>query len=278
MMDGSFSHDLTGAMALISGGGRPMSEAPFIKTPGLLARPADGVFAPRPLRDTAVALPGQTPDAPPLDDAQPPALDSAPIAPAPSTAPTSAPAPTPEPAPAFAPITQLSAAQMTAALTEARAQARAEVLAELAADRATLADTARSLAAALTRITQPPASDLTALNAHLGQAVAHLAAQRAGQAIDADAAPFARRIMALATRVTDTFDQVSLRLHPDDAQAIAALLQDACPPDLAQMTQARLRPDPSPHRGDVALHTPTTRLQDLLALPAPQDHQGSTDD
>ena len=275
MMDGSFSHDLTGAMALMPGGGRPVSEAPFIKTPGLLARPADGVFSSRPLRDTALVLPGQTPDAPP------PAPDSAavdapaPIIPAPTPAPAAEQAP---PAPAFAPITQLSAAQMSAALTEARAQARAEVLAELADERAALADTARSLATALARIAQPPASDLTALSAHLSQAVAHLAAQRAGQAIDADAAPFARRIMALAARVTDTFDQVSLRLHPDDASAIAALLQDACPPDLAQMTQARLRPDPSLHRGDVALHTPTTRLQDLLAAPAPQDHQGQTHD
>lgn len=275
MMDGSFSHDLTGAMALIPGGGRPMSEAPFIKTPGLLARPADGIFAPRLLRDMAVVLPGPTPDAPLAGDAQHPTPeDGAPIPPAPA-APSAEQA---QPAPAFAPTTQLTAAQMSAALTEARAQARAEVLAELADERAALADTARSLAAALARIAQPPASDLTALSAHLSQAVAHLAAQRAGQAIDADAAPFARRIMALATRVTETFDQVSLRLHPDDARAIAALLQDACPPDLAQMTQARLRPDPSLHRGDVALHTPTTRLQDLLAAPASQDNQGHTHD
>lgn len=274
MMDGSFSHDLTGAMALIPGGGRPVSEAPFIKTPGLLARPADGVFSSRPLRDMAVVLPGQTPDAPPSDDVPPPAPDSAaPITPVPAPAAEQA-----APAPAFAPTTQLTATQMSAALTEARAQARAEVLAELADERAALAETARSLAAALARIAQPPASDLTALSTHLSQAVAHLAAQRAGQAIDADAAPFARRIMALATRVTETFDQVSLRLHPDDARAIATLLQDACPPDLAQMTQARLRPDASLHRGDVALHTPTTRLQDLLAAPAPQDNQGYTHD
>lgn len=267
MMDGSFSHDMTGAMALIPGAGRPVSEVPFIKTPGLLARPADMVFSAHGLHDLAVAIGGETgamaaegpasvaddaPDAPDMVEVAPPVAAPQPVMPV--------------------------AAQVSAArIAEARAEARAEVLADLAATRADLARTAHSLATALERIAHPGESELSALTSHLGQAVAHLAAQRAGQAIDADAAPFARRIKALVARVTESVAQVSLRLHPDDVTAIAALLQEGCPPDLAELTRARLYPDPTLNRGDVALRAPGLRLEDRIT-PDPAAHDEGQDD
>jgi hypothetical protein len=310
MMDGAFSHDLRGSMALIPGGGGPVPEAPFIRTPGLLAGAAEGAFRQRGLRDLAVALPapvalagkerageasggaeqgadqgaagmsqpgGAAPA--PLPDVLPDTVSGLMSGPVSET--MSGPAgaegggaglaagagPRFEALPLAAARSGAAEAAAQAA-TQAAAQARAEVLAELDAERAALAESARALAAALARISQPPASDLALLTAHLGQAVAHLAATRAGQAIDADAAPFLRRIHDLAGRITAGFDRLTLRLHPADCAAVSACLAAACPPDLAGMAQARLRPDPGLLRGDVALWADGLRLEDLILPPA----------
>jgi flagellar assembly protein FliH len=161
-------------------------------------------------------------------------------------------------------VMPISAPANEAAIAEERAQARREVLDELAAAQAALGRDAQLLAAALARMAQPPAADVAALTAHLGQAVAHLAAARAGQAIDADAAPFIRRIRALAERITAGFADVTLCLHPDDMAAVQALLQGHCPPDLTELAQARLRPDPGLLRGDLRLQAKGVLLEDLI--------------
>ena len=271
MMDGRFSADLTGAMAVISGAGQPLPEAPFIRTPGLLARPSETVFAPRSLRDLVAA--GQ----PPSDDA----VAGAEVSEVASE--TEAMVPQKEamvPQPVMrqvAPVAAAPAPALPLALAEARAQARREALAEVAEERAALGVTARSLAAALDRIAHPPAEDLARLTDHLGQAVATLAAERAGVAIDADAAPFARRIADLAARVTESFAQVTLRLHPADHTALLALLQGEVPADLADLARARIVPDAALNRGDVALRAPGLRLEDRIAAAEPMP-QGEVDD
>ena len=253
MMDGRFSADLRGALALAPG---VMPSEPFIRTPGLVARAADGFFTSRGLRDLAVPLDPAEADAPEVETL------------APEAAPQALPDPLPVPVTAAQPVMPAPAPQHGVDLAALRAQARREAQDELATARAALQQDAQRLATALARIAQPPAADLAALTAHLGRAVAHLAAERAGQAIDAEAAPFVRRILDLAERVTTALDRVTLRLHPDDCTAVNACLSGACPADLVAMAQARLRPDPGLLRGDVALQADGLWLEDLILPPA----------
>lgn len=136
---------------------------------------------------------------------------------------------------------------------EGRREAMAEAEAALGAARDAFAAALRGLAAA------PAASD--ALAGMLADAVRTLAAQRAGQAIDALPAAFAARVAALADRVAQGMRTVTVRLHPDDLAAIAPHLAGT---DLDGVT---LSPDPHLSRGDVDVRGDGIVLSDLLAAP-----------
>jgi hypothetical protein len=253
-MDGSFSHDLRGPMAVVPDAlsvaqGDRFSPSAHLPSPARL-----GAFQPRPL--VTMALPAIA--AVPLESGAFPA-------PAAQTP--------PDPAQEFTP-TPPALPDRTAARADLidqpslRAQIRAEVLAELAQDRAALASTAQSLARALQAVVTPPAAQIASLTAQLHQAVGQLASTLAGQAIDTQAAPFARRIAQLAMRVTAQTGDLTVQLHPDDCAAVAAVLAQSCPDDLASLAKARLQPDVSLARGDIRLRAGGLRLDDLKASAA----------
>jgi flagellar assembly protein FliH len=191
----------------------------------------------------------------------------------------------PDPAPAPMPRDPAPAAEETAAANlralaaardeafargqaEGRAEGRAEGLAEaqaaMAAVQAEAAAAARALARALARLAEPPETAVDMLAKTMQAAVARLASQRAGQAIDAAPEPFARRVARLAARVALQQQELTVHLHPADLAAVAPLLAQACPGDLAALAAARLVGDPALARGDADLRAPGVRLADLL--------------
>lgn len=134
-----------------------------------------------------------------------------------------------------------------AGLTEGRTIAQAE----LAAARDAFLAAARNLA-----MQGPELSDQLA--ELMAVAVRDLAAQRAGQAIDALPKPFIARIAKLADRVAQGMRSVSLRLNPDDLAAIGPHLADT------DLDGAALTPDPALKRGDVEIRADGIRLADVL--------------
>ena len=134
---------------------------------------------------------------------------------------------------------------------EGRAQGRAEAEAMIAPARDAFLAVAARLAAA-----DDPAEGIAAV---IADAVRKLAAERAGQMIDALPAAFAARIEALADRVAQGVREVSLRLNPDDLAAVT--------PHLAGfdvIARARLEPDARLARGDVEVRAEGIRLADLV--------------
>lgn len=253
-MDGSFSHDLRGPLALVPDPQASGQAERFIRSAHLPQIAAAGRFLPTPL----VAL-AQPPAAAALPD--PPALpDPRPSATAQMTPPADLAPPAPPPAPVGrpAPVANLDQPSL-------RAQIRAEILAELAQDRAALASTAQSLARALQLVANPPAAQIATMQGQLQQAVGQLASHLAGQAIDTDAAPFARRITQLAQQVSAQMGEITVRMHPDDCAAVATLLAQTCPPDMADLAQARICADADLMRGDICLRSAALRLDDRAA-------------
>lgn len=131
------------------------------------------------------------------------------------------------------------------------AEGRAQALAELDAARAAFVAAAKGLSHA-----GPDLSDQIA--ALMASAVRDLAAQRAGQAIDAMPKPFIARIAKLADRVAQGIRTVTLRLNPDDLSAIAPHLAGT------DLDGATLTPDPALNRGDVEVRADGIRLADVL--------------
>ncbi|MEY4982808.1 MAG: hypothetical protein RIR62_1074 [Pseudomonadota bacterium] len=139
---------------------------------------------------------------------------------------------------------------MARGIERGRAEGRAAADADLAAARDAFLAVARGLAAA--------PDGLPALADMIAAAVRQLAAQRAGQAIDALPLPFLARIEALADRVAQGMRDVTLRLNPDDLAAIAPHLGDSA---LAGTT---ILPDPRLARGDAEVRADGIVLSDLL--------------
>lgn len=134
---------------------------------------------------------------------------------------------------------------------EGYAQGRAEAEAMIAPARDAFVAAAAGLVAA-----GDPADGLAEV---IAAAVRRLAAERAGQMIDALPASFAARIDALADRVAQGVRAVTLRLHPDDLAAIT--------PHLAEfdvLSGAEVTPDDRLSRGDVEVRADGIRLADLL--------------
>lgn len=168
------------------------------------------------------------------------------------TPPAPAAPPPPDPAKLLA---EAQAQGHAAGLTEGHArgvtEGRAQALAELDAARAAFVAAAQGLGTAA-----PDLSDQIA--ALMASAVRDLAAQRAGQAIDALPKPFIARITKLADRVAQGMRTVTLRLNPDDLTAIAPHLAGT------DLDGATLTPDPALKRGDIEVRADGIRLADVL--------------
>jgi flagellar assembly protein FliH len=165
-----------------------------------------------------------------------------------------APAAPPSPDPAKL-LAEAQAQGHVAGLSEGHAkgvtEGRAQAMAELEAARTAFLAAARGLGTAA-----PDLSDQIA--ALMSSAVRDLAAQRAGQAIDALPKPFVTRIAKLADRVAQGMRTVTLRLNPDDLTAIAPHLAGT------DLDGATLTPDPALNRGDVEVRADGIRLADVL--------------
>lgn len=137
--------------------------------------------------------------------------------------------------------------------------ARAE--ADLEDARAALAAQASALTRALCLLESPPQSEVLRLTQTLTHAIHDLAAERAGQAIDANAAPFAARIAQMVSRVMQDAAAMVVHLHPDDLAALQPILARA--PD-GPLAQTHLVADATLRRGDADLRAPGVRIADCL--------------
>lgn len=95
----------------------------------------------------------------------------------------------------------------------------------------------------------------------LAEAVRKLAAERAGQMIEALPEAFAARVEAMADRVAQGVRAVSVRLNPDDLEAIRPHLAGC-----EVLEGAVLAADPRLARGDVEVRAEGIRLADLLEV------------
>lgn len=140
-------------------------------------------------------------------------------------------------------------------LEEGRAEGRAAALAEAEAGLVPARD---AFVAALAGLTggADAAGDIAEV---IGQAVRKLAAERAGQMIDALPGAFAARVEAMADRVAQGVRAVSVRLHPADLAAITPHLAGC---EVAGA--AALVADDRLSRGDVEVRAEGIRLADLL--------------
>lgn len=136
-------------------------------------------------------------------------------------------------------------------LEEGRAEGRAEAEAELGPARA-------AFTAAVSRLAEGAGltDDLAGV---LAEAVRRLAAERAGQMIDALPAAFAARVERMADRVAQGVRAVSIRLNPDDLAAITPHLAGC---EVVQA--AALIADARLARGDVEVRAEGIRLADLI--------------
>ena len=203
---------------------------------------AVGVFRPF---DAAALVPDPTPEPPP-----------APVTPVTAEI-FAVPAPVPPSAEPVGPQPDPQSLAYDAGLQDGLAQGRADGRAE-AEQR--LAQAIALLSAAHARLIAPLPADTDAFADSLLEAVRQLAAERAGQTIDADPVPFLQRIGKIAQRLARAAAETDLRLHPDDLAVLAPHLAGSA------LDGATLRPDPSLMRGDVDLRVPGVRFADLASL------------
>jgi flagellar assembly protein FliH len=140
-------------------------------------------------------------------------------------------------------------------LEEGRVEGRAAALAEAEAGLVPARD---AFVAALAGLTGGPdlADEIAGV---MAAAVRRLAAERAGQMIDALPAAFAARVEAMADRVAQGVRAVTVRLNPDDLAVITPHLAG-----LEVTGAAELIADARLARGDVEVRAEGIRLADLL--------------
>lgn len=140
-------------------------------------------------------------------------------------------------------------------LEEGRIEGRAAALAEAEAG---LVPARNAFVAALAGLTGGPdlAEEIAGV---MAAAVRRLAAERAGQMIDALPTAFAARVEAMADRVAQGVRAVSVRLNPDDLAVITPHLAG-----LEVAGTAELVADARLSRGDVEVRAEGIRLADLL--------------
>jgi flagellar assembly protein FliH len=140
-------------------------------------------------------------------------------------------------------------------LEEGRIEGRAAALTEAEAGLVPARD---AFVAALAGLTGGPdlADEIAGV---IAAAVRRLAAERAGQMIDALPAAFAARVEAMADRVAQGVRSVTVRLNPDDLAVITPHLAG-----LEVAGSAELVADARLARGDVEVRAEGIRLADLL--------------
>jgi flagellar assembly protein FliH len=257
-MDGGYSAAFEATEGLRAGHG-PV-KGTFVSQPGLTAPESRAGFQVRTPAALVVHLREPEPAAPPPIIIEPEPPEAAAPPPVQQTV---------MPRPVSPPAAQLAETRAIA-LAEGRALGIADAEAALRGERDSLEAQARAFAAALARLAEPPVAEVDGLIRSISAAVARLASDRAGLAIDTMPDPFARRIARLAERVAQGMRDVSVHLHPDDLAAIGPLLSAACPPELSTLAAARLVADPSLSRGDADLRAPGMRLADLSDAAAPR--------
>ncbi len=144
-------------------------------------------------------------------------------------------------------------------LAQGRAEGRAEAQAAAEADLGATIGPARDafVAVAARLVAGPDLAD--GIAGVIADAVRQLAAERAGQMIDALPEAFAVRVEAMADRVAQGVRAVSVRLNPDDLAAITPHLAG-----FEVVGAAALVPDARLARGDVEVRAEGIRLADLL--------------
>lgn len=140
-------------------------------------------------------------------------------------------------------------------LEEGRIEGRAAAIAEAEAG---LVPARNAFVAALAGLTGGPdlADEIAGV---MAAAVRRLAAERAGQMIDALPAAFAARVEAMADRVAQGVRAVTVRLNPDDLAVITPHLAG-----LEVTGAAELVADARLARGDVEVRAEGIRLADVL--------------
>lgn len=204
----------------------------------------------RPL-DFAALVQAATPAAEPgPDPVSDPFAAEPPVAAVPDPAPADA-APAPEPG-----YAEGHAEGHSAGWAEGHEAGRQAGLAEA---RAQLGAAVDLLAAAHARLTTPGVAETESLGRAIQAAVRDLAAERAGQAIDAAPRPFVARIERMAQRIAQGAAEVELRLNPDDLATLEPHLARS-----PQLAAARVYPAPELARGDVDLRVPGVHVADLI--------------
>lgn len=138
-----------------------------------------------------------------------------------------------------------------AGLAQGRAEGQALASAEMEKAR-------DSFLAAARQVTLQGADLSDQIAALLADALRGLAAQRAGQAIDALPQPFLARIATLADHVAQGMRSVAVHLHPDDLAALRPHLPGS------ELQDVTLTAAPGLQRGDVEVRAEGIRLADRL--------------
>ncbi|MEK9850503.1 MAG: FliH/SctL family protein, partial [Candidatus Puniceispirillum sp.] len=116
-----------------------------------------------------------------------------------------------------------------------------------------------SFTAASEALTQPDNIDLSQLSTAMYGAIAKLASERAGIAIDAHPDAFAARIERMIARIRDNLETPLIRLHPDDATAITSTLETKMAP-----RQIQIISDGTLNRGDAQINVGDIGVIDLI--------------
>ncbi len=118
-----------------------------------------------------------------------------------------------------------------------------------------------SFTAASEALTQPDNIDLSQLSTAMYGAIAKLASERAGIAIDAHPDAFAARIEHMIARIRDNLETPLIRLHPDDATAITSTLETKMAP-----RQIQIISDGTLNRGDAQINVGDIGVIDLIEV------------
>lgn len=160
-------------------------------------------------------------------------------------------------------LTQGEALGLAEGQTQGREEGQREARARAEAE---LSHARRLFETAAARLSVPDAGDVSTLSAALSAAVARLASERAGLAIDSHPEAFARRIAALADRIGQGLRDVTIHLNPEDLAVLSGHLTAS-----ALLGQTPLLPDPALARGDAEVRAEGVTLSDVLSSVTPED-------
>ncbi len=112
---------------------------------------------------------------------------------------------------------------------------------------------------AVVSATDPEALDVSAISAHIRDAVLSLASERAGQVIDQLPEPFAERIEGIIATIKNNAGSPVLSLNPDDMVSLKAIIETR-----EKLRQYRVDADTRLARGDVRISLDGIGVEDRL--------------